>query len=286
MFSRESGVGNLTSILIYALSTIIGLMGLLYPLIFPSLMEAVFNTQPRTVEMPLMLTLLLAICVVVMLYEVQGRSVDAKFVALLGLLVSINAALRFLEVAIPGPGGFSPIFFLIVSTGYVFGGRFGFLIGSLTIFVSALVTGGVGPWLPSQMFAAGWAGMSAPLCRIAVSKLGIKGQFSEVMILAVFGALWGILYGMILNLWSWPFISGPTAQFWQPGISWIETLKRYLVYYLVTSLVWDLARAIGNFLFIMLFGGATLKALRRFKRKFSFQYNPTQSMDMLEDSQR
>ena len=200
--------------------------------------------------------------------------------------MSINAALRFLEVAIPGPGGFSPIFFLIVLTGYVFGGRFGFLIGSLTIFVSALVTGGVGPWLPSQMFAAGWAGMSAPLCRIVVSKLGIKGQFSEVMILAVFGALWGILYGMILNLWSWPFISGPTAQFWQPGISWIETLKRYLVYYLVTSLVWDLARAIGNFLFIMLFGGATLKALRRFKRKFSFQYNPTQSMDMLEDSQR
>ncbi len=225
MFSRKSGVGNLTSILIYALSTIIGLMGLLYPLIFPSLMEAVFNTQPRTVEMPLMLTLLLAICVVVMLYEVQGGSVDAKFVALLGLLVSINAALRFLEVAIPGPGGFSPIFFLIVSTGYVFGGRFGFLIGSLTIFVSALVTGGVGPWLPSQMFAAGWAGMSAPLCRIVVSKLGIKGQFSEVMILAVFGALWGILYGMILNLWSWPFISGPTAQFWQPGISWIENSK-------------------------------------------------------------
>jgi energy-coupling factor transport system substrate-specific component len=235
--------------------------------------------------MPLMLTLLLAICVLVMLYEVQGGSLDPKFVALLGLLVSINAALRFLEAAIPGPGGFSPIFFLIVLSGYVFGGKFGFLIGSLTIFVSALVTGGVGPWLPSQMIAAGWAGMSAPLCRPVVRAIGIKGRSGEVVILAVFGAFWGILYGMILNLWSWPFISGPAAQFWQPGISWAETLKRYLLYYLVTSLVWDLARAIGNLVFIMLFGGATLKVLRRFKRKFSFQYFPTQSMDMLEDSQ-
>lgn len=285
MSSSDTSKTNFSSILIYTLSTFIGLMGLLYPLIFPNLMQADFSAQPRTAEMPLMLTLLLAICVIVILYEVQGSSVDAKFVALLGLLVSINAALRFLEVAIPGPGGFSPIFFLIVITGYVFGGRFGFLIGSLTIFVSALVTGGVGPWLPSQMFAAGWAGMSASLCKPVVRAFGNKGRIGEVFILASFGAFWGILYGMVLNLWSWPFISGSAVQFWQPGISWIETLKRYLVYYLVTSLVWDLARAIGNFIFIMLFGAATLKALRRFKRKFSFQYFPAQSMEMVEDSQ-
>ena len=285
MPSSETNKTNFSSILIYTLSTFIGLMGLLYPLIFPNLMQADFSAQPRTAEMPLMLTLLLAICVIVILYEVQGSSVDAKFVALLGLLVSINAALRFLEVAIPGPGGFSPIFFLIVITGYVFGGRFGFLIGSLTIFVSALVTGGVGPWLPSQMFAAGWAGMSASLCKPVVRAFGNKGRIGEVFILASFGAFWGILYGMVLNLWSWPFISGSAVQFWQPGISWIDTLKRYLVYYLVTSLVWDLARAIGNFIFIMLFGAATLKALRRFKRKFSFQYFPAQSMEMVEDSQ-
>jgi len=285
MPSSETSKTNFSSILIYTLSTFIGLMGLLYPLIFPNLMQADFSAQPRTAEMPLMLTLLLAICVIVILYEVQGSSVDAKFVALLGLLVSINAALRFLEVAIPGPGGFSPIFFLIVITGYVFGGRFGFLIGSLTIFVSALVTGGVGPWLPSQMFAAGWAGMSASLCKPVVRAFGNKGRIGEVFILASFGAFWGILYGMVLNLWSWPFISGSAVQFWQPGISWIDTLKRYLVYYLVTSLVWDLARAIGNFIFIMLFGAATLKALRRFKRKFSFQYFPAQSIEMVEDSQ-
>lgn len=282
MSSDKLGKTDFTRILIYLLCTGIGLLGLLYPLIFPGLVEAGIGSQARAAELPLMLTLLLAVCVVVMLYELQGQSVDTKLVSLLGLLVSINAALRFLEVAIPGPGGFSPIFFLIVLTGYVFGGRFGFLMGSLTIFVSALVTGGVGPWLPSQMFAAGWAGMSAPLCKPAVKSLRLKGRFGEVLLLAVFGALWGIIYGIIMNLWSWPFISGPAEQYWQPGISGVETIKRYLLYYLVTSLVWDLARAAGNFLFILLFGGAALRVLCRFRRKFHFQYNPTQPLETVE----
>jgi energy-coupling factor transport system substrate-specific component len=34
----------------------------------------------------------------------------------LGVLVALNAVLRFIEVAIPGPGGFTPIFFLILTT--------------------------------------------------------------------------------------------------------------------------------------------------------------------------
>lgn len=268
---------NLIRILIYSLTTLIGLLAFTYPLIFPAFNQPDKNPIPRLAEMPLMMTLLLGICLIVLLYEVQGQSVDAKMIALLGLLVSINAALRFLEVAIPGPGGFSPIFFLIVLTGYVFGGRFGFLIGSLTILISALLTGGIGPWLPGQMFAAGWVGMSAPLCRPVVRIIGGEGRYREVVVLAVFGMVWGFLYGVLMNLWSWPFISGPANQYWEQGISWLDTLNRYSVYYLVTSLVWDLARAAGNFLFILLFGEPVLRALRRFRSKFSFQYDIPQA---------
>ena len=268
---------DILSVFIYTLTTLVGLFAFLYPLIFPALTNTVINIQPRAADMPLMMTLLLGICFIILLYEVQGQVVDAKLIALLGLLVSINAALRFLEVAIPGPGGFSPIFFLIVLTGYVFGGRFGFLMGSMTLLISALITGGVGPWLPGQMFAAGWVGMSAPVCRPVFRLVGGKSNFREVLLLALFSGIWGFLYGVFLNLWSWPYITGPANQFWESGITWLETIKRYSVYYMITSAAWDLARSVGNFVFILLFGEPVLRALRRFKKKFSYTYDIPQS---------
>ncbi|MFC2043098.1 ECF transporter S component [Chloroflexota bacterium] len=260
------------SFLTYGVTTSMGLILLIYPFLFPAITQKSTLDQARLTEMPLLLTLLLALCLVVLLYEVQGQAVDTKLIALLGILVAINSTLRFMEVAIPGPAGFSPIFFLIILTGYVFGGRFGFLLGVLTIFVSAIVTGGVGPWLPSQMFAAGWVGMSAPLCRPLVNKLDSEGKTSEVIILAIFGAIWGFGYGVIMNLWTWPFITGPADQYWQAGISWVETLQRYGAYYLITSLAWDFIRTAGNFLLILLLGAPTLIALRRFKHRFTFTY--------------
>lgn len=267
-------ISKILSILIYGLSTALGIVALAYPFFFPAVVEATPMGLARMGEMPLMLTLLLGLCLVVLLYEAQGQAINTKLIALLGVLVAINAALRFIEVAIPGPGGFSPIFFLIILTGYIYGGRFGFLMGSLTMFVSALVTGGVGPWLPSQMFAAGWAGMSASLCRPIIRGLRLEQRRGEVFVLALFGASWGFLYGFIMNLWSWPFIAGPVEQYWSPGTGFVEILRRYLAYYVVTSLGWDILRVIGNALLILIFGSPTLRALRRFQRRFDFTYQP------------
>jgi len=275
--TKRFSTSRLLSFLTYGVTTSMGLILFIYPFLFPAITQKSTLGQARLTEMPLFLTLLLALCLVVLLYEVQGQAVDTKLIALLGILVAINSALRFMEIAIPGPAGFSPIFFLIILTGYVFGGRFGFLLGVLTIFVSAIVTGGVGPWLPSQMFAAGWVGMSAPICRPLANKLDGEGKISEVIVLAIFGALWGFGYGVIMNLWTWPFIAGPADQYWQTGISWIETLQRYGAYYLITSLAWDFIRAAGNFLLILLLGAPTLIALRRFKRRFTFTYHSSYS---------
>ena len=271
------GYSRILSILIYGFSTALGVIALAYPFFIPATVENTTMGLARMGEMPLMLTVLLGLCLVVLLYEAQGQAINTKLIALLGVLVAINAALRFIEIAIPGPGGFSPIFFLIILTGYIYGGKFGFLMGSLTMFVSALVTGGVGPWLPSQMFAAGWAGMSASLCRPFVRGLRLENKRGEVVILAIFGALWGFLYGFIMNLWSWPFIAGPAEQYWAPGTGFAETLNRYLTYYVVTSLGWDILRSVGNALLILGFGIPTLRALRRFQRRFDFDYHPASS---------
>ena len=146
---------RILSIAIYGLSTGIGAIAFLYPFLTLSASGAAGNQghgammgQAHTGDAPLMLSVLVGLCFVVLLLEVQGQAVNAKFVALLGILVSINSALRFMEVAVPGPGGISPIFFLIALTGYVYGGRLGFLMGALTLLVSALITGTIGPWKP------------------------------------------------------------------------------------------------------------------------------------------
>lgn len=272
---------RLFSLAIYLTATISGMLVLLYPFFLPAIsQQAVFGVM-RTGEMPLMMTFLLGLCLVALLFEAQGPMVNTKLVALLGILVAINSALRFIETAIPGPGGFTPIFFLIILVGYVFGGRVGFLMGALTLLVSALVTGGVGPWLPAQMFTAGWVGMSAIILRPFVSAYyasrrqdSTSSDRIEIYILAGLGLLWGFLYGGIMNLWQWPFIAGPQSRSYVAGLGFLTTLWHYLAFYLVTSLVWDAVAAIGNVLLLLALGAPALQALRRFRQRFEFTYTP------------
>ncbi len=215
-----------------------------------------------------------------LILEAQGQAMNAKLITLLGVLIAINSALRFAENALPGPGGFTPVFMLIILTGYVFGGRIGFLMGALSLMVSAFVTGGVGPWLPYQMFTAGWMGMSASILSRGVEEQRSGGAHAPPHLrslapLLLFSAVWGFLYGAIMNLWSWPFQAGDPAQSWQTGLGAIDGLKRYAVFYVATSLWWDAFAAIGNVVLIALFGLPTLKALLRFKRKFLFEVEPS-----------
>jgi len=267
---------KLFSLAIYLAATISGMLVLLYPFFLPEKAAQSGFGLVAGGQMPMMMTFLLGLCLLVLLYEAQGPVVNTKLIALLGILVAINSALRFIETAIPGPGGFSPIFFLIILVGYVFGGRVGFLMGALTLLVSALITGGVGPW----MFTAGWVGLSTPLLRpfartsaARIGKAGSSPKISEMLVLAAFGVLWGFLYGAIMNLWQWPYIAGPQNQSFTSGLGPGAILQHYLAFYLVTSLVWDAIAAVGNAVLILAFGAPALRALRRFKQRFEFKYS-------------
>ena len=267
---------RLLSFLIYGVTNSIGVLAFLYPFWRTTLPATALQDSAHANDATLVLTVLVLLCFAVLLLEVQSQAVNTKTVALLGVLVAINATLRLIDSVLPIPGGFSPIFVLIILTGYVYGGRLGFLLGALTIVVSALLTGGVGPWLPYQMFTAGWVGMTAPLCR-GVTRIGHNGKAAprwEVVVLAGFGGLWGLLFGAIINIWFWPFAAGDPVHYWQPGISVLETLRRYLFFYLATSLLWDLVGAIGNMLLIGTLGAPVLRMLRRFHSRFDFTYQP------------
>ena len=122
--------------------------------------------------------------------------------------------------------------------------------------------------------AAGWVGMTATLCYPAVWLLQGVGRWREVLVLALFGGFWGLVFGIIMNIWFWPFATGPASHYWEPGISLAEILQRYATFYLATSLVWDVARALGNVALTLLLGLPTLRALRRFRARFTFEYQP------------
>ena len=260
-----------------AVSALMGLIALLYPLVAPALVNAVNHGQtlangPGSSSYALMTMALIGISLVALLLEVQGQTANAKIIAALGVLVAITSVLRFIETAVPGIGGFSPIFVPIILAGYVFGARFGFLMGTLSILTSALLTAGVGPWLPYQMFSAGWVGLMSGWLP------SLEGRpRAEAVMLATWGMLLGFAFGVLMNVWFWPYVlaAGQSEMYWQPGLSLVETLKRYAIFYGITSLWWDLIRAAGNFVLLLLFAAPVLRLLRRFQQRFFFEVKVT-----------
>jgi energy-coupling factor transport system substrate-specific component len=249
---------------IYALSALVGLVALVYPL-FVSVMGGPERAVTSQAQTPLLAMMLLLLGLGALLIEMQGRAVNARMVATLGLMVAATSVLRFLETAIPGPGGFSPVFVPIILAGYVYGPRFGFLMGALSLLASAVITGGVGPWLPYQVFAAGWVGLSAGWLP------HLPGRRQELVLLTLFAFGWGLLFGAILNLYYWPYLADSLggSQGLEAGV-W-SGLARYGAFYLSTSLAWDLVRAVGNALLVLAVGLPVLRALRRFRDRMQFE---------------
>jgi energy-coupling factor transport system substrate-specific component len=255
---------HLLSGTILSLSAVIGALVLLSPFLAPAIVpDGAATLLEGSGQSSLLTIVLLGLVLAVLLLEMQGQAIGAKTVAALGVLVAAAAVLRFIEVAIPGPGGFSPVFVPIILGGYVFGARFGFLMGALTLLVSALLTGGVGPWLPFQMLAAAWVGLTAGWLPHP------QGKYRETALLASFGFMWGFLYGFILNLYFWPFMTLAAQADGDAGL-----LSRYLAFYVTTSLVWDLGRAGGNLLLLAYVGIPTIKALQRFDLRLHFEEEP------------
>jgi energy-coupling factor transport system substrate-specific component len=213
-------------------------------------------------DAPWIFVAVLPLLLLVVLAELAEGGIDAKAIALLGVLAACGAALRTLGGDVTGA---SPVFFLLMPAGRVLGRGFGFVLGTLTLFGSALLTGGVGPWLPFQMLAAGWVGLFAGCLPRAGGRL-------EIWLLAAYGALAGLLYGAVTDLWFWPFGTiGLSPQVsYAPGGNWLTEAHHFWAFYLSTSLGWDIPRAIANAALVLVAGRPVLLALRRAARKAAF----------------
>lgn len=250
---------------ILALVSIIGLAAFVYPFVRPvDSAGSGPNTMAHAQDAPLMFAALIVLCLAAVLGNLLSNGLNARMVAALGVLTAANAVLR----AVPGPVGFSAMQILPILCGYVYGPLFGYLLGALSMAVSALLGAGIGPWLPYQMFTLGWIGLTSAWLPHLPHR-----PWLEQAILALWSIFWGFAFGAVMNAWFWPFVYDPgqSGIYWQSGIGAVEGIKRYAAFYALTSSWWDAGRAAGNALLIVLFGRPVLRLLRRFARRFTFE---------------
>jgi len=247
------------SALVLGVASLGGLMMLVWPLLL--------RVQPETrVDPPFLFLALLPVVIAVVLAELSQGGLDTRVLAVLGVLSAVIAILRGISA---GTGGIELVFFLLILAGRVFGPGFGFVLGVTSLFASALMTAGVGPWLPFQMLVSAWVGMGAGL---------LPRRFTgraEIAMLAAYGVFAAYAYGLLMNLSGWPFLLGiaipgheQTALSFDPQAPMEENLSRFFVYSLITSTgSFDTGRAITNAVAIVVIGPAVLTTLRRAARR-------------------
>jgi energy-coupling factor transport system substrate-specific component len=231
-------------------------------------------------DAPWLVLALMPVLILVVVTETTSGRLDAKGIAMMGVLATMGTALR-----IPGGiAGIEPIFFVFIPASRVFGRAFGFVLGAITMFASALLTAGVGPWLPFQMLGAAWfaygAGCLPPM----------KGK-AELWMLAAYGAVASLAYGLVLDLWFWPFgTEGASNITFVPGAPVVDNLRRFLAFHLTTAMGWDAIRATTTAVLVLVLGRPALASLRRAHRLAAFDavatFDPGVTRSTVEGAER
>ncbi|MEV5103003.1 ECF transporter S component [Streptomyces massasporeus] len=249
------------SVAALALVSAVGVAGFGWPFLAPPTSRIGAHAQ----DAPWLFAGVLVLLVAVVAAAISESGLGPKAVAMLGVLAATGAALRPIGA---GTAGIEPMFFLMVLSGRVLGPGFGFVLGSVTMFASALLTGGVGPWLPFQMLAMGWFAMGAGLLP---GPDRLRGR-AELAMLAGYGFLAAFAYGTVMNMAGWPFMSALASNVaFDPHAPVAANLARFVAYCLATSLGWDLGRAVVTVVLTFTLGPAVLRALRRATRRAAFE---------------
>ncbi|GAA3110233.1 ECF transporter S component [Streptomyces echinatus] len=257
-----------------ALTSAVGVVAFGWPFLAPPDSRLSAHAQ----DAPWLFAGLLVLLVAVVAATISESALGPKAVAMLGVLAATGAALRPIGA---GTAGIEPMFFLMVLSGRVLGPGFGFVLGSVTMFASALLTGGVGPWLPFQMLSMGWFTMGAGLLPGAAGAAAVQAGPSgwgrlrgrgEPLMLAGYGFVAAFAYGTVMNLAGWPFLGGAASNIsFDAGAPVATNLARFVAYCVATSLGWDLGRALCTVVLTLALGPAVLRALRRATRRAAFE---------------
>ncbi len=239
-----------------AVALVAGLAAFTWPLFFSP------GSALAPAQAPIVFALVLALVLAVVMSELAGGQLDAKALAMLGVLAAVGTVLRPLSA---GTAGLELVFFLLIVGGRVFGPSFGFALGTVTMIGSALITGGVGPWLPHQMLAAGLVGLCAGRLPRATGR-------AELALLTAYGVVSAFVFGWLMDFSWWPFVLGGHTQIsFDPTAGPLENLHRFVLYNLATSMGWNVGRALTNAVLVLVLGTPLLRLLRRTARRARFE---------------
>lgn len=232
---------------IFSLLSSLTLLGFIWPFLV--------HTQNQAHIAPWLLLSAAPLTVVALMLTINQNKLDTKTIALLATLAALTAALRPLGA---GAIGIEPMWFILILAARVFGAYFGFILGTFSIFLSALLTGGFGPWFSYQLFAAAWMGAS-----VAVIPKKVRGG-REIALLALLALIDCELFGIIMDLQFWPWSLGNGTQLsYIAGAPLSENLAHFFTYHFTASMAWDIPRAIFTATLIFITGPAILNTLRR-----------------------
>ncbi|MBQ6395526.1 MAG: ECF transporter S component [Atopobiaceae bacterium] len=162
------------------------------------------------------------------------------------VLTAVAVAGRILFAAIPSV---KPVSAIAIIAGCVFGRRSGFMVGALSGLASNFFFG-QGPWTPWQMYAWGLVGYLAGVFMDA-------GVFRRRPFILAYGFLSGLIYGLVLNLWS-------ILGFFHPN-SFAQ-----LVSLLAAAIPLDALHGVSTAVFLAILYYPWARKLERVKRKYGF----------------
>ena len=176
----------------------------------------------------------------------EGRKAQVRELVIIAVLCAIGVAGRAAFFMLPQ---FNPVIAMVIISGVAFGAEAGFLVGSLTMFVSNMFFG-QGPWTPWQMFSAGIIGFLSGV----LFRKGVMGRSRTS--LSVFGGLATfIIYGLIMDSYMvLSFQPNPT-----PGMFLASFLQ---------GLPFNIVHAAATVTFIILIARPMLEKLDRIKVKY------------------
>lgn len=247
-----------TSALMLSLTSVIAALAFLWPLLVTP--SAALDGNSLS---PFVFAALLPMVIGIIVSQLSRGTIDPKSLAMLGVLAALGTLARPLGA---GTAGIEFTFVPLILGGRVFGPVFGFLLGSVTMLTSAMLTGGVGPWLPFQMLAASFVSMGAGLLPRRP-----QGSWAEIALLGLYGSCTAFLYGWLVDLSFWPFNVGLATELsYVAGAPFLENLHRFMLFNLATSMAWNLGRAFTTVVTLALVGRPLLRILRRTNRKATF----------------